>query len=64
MARTREQIIQTIRGLLSKTVTKGCTAAEAEAAAAKVQQLMLEHQLSIVEGDGRKQESCKSTYCG
>lgn len=49
----RERAIRIIRGLMDKTVAKGCTPAEAAHAAAKVQELLEKYQLSILDVKGR-----------
>ena len=49
MARTRDEILDLVKRLLSMTVKNGCTQAEAENAAVKVTKLLQEHKLTMSE---------------
>lgn len=55
---TRDSIVQIIQQLLNKQVSRGCTEAEAEAAMKKAQQLMIEHNLSLLEVEQAEVEKC------
>lgn len=46
---TKDSIVSVIQHLLNKTIERGCTEGEAEAALKKAQQLMIEHNLSLLE---------------